>query len=599
MSSSLPSSVDVVIVGAGPGGSTTAAILAKYRPNTSVLVLERQDFPRYKIGESLIIDINRVLADMGALPAVDAAGFTHKYGVTFVWGGERVPKTFFWQDGTSLVRPPVGYHLDYTYHVDRPRYDQILLDCAASHGVTVAHGQEVTEVLREDGRVVGVRARGADGAESEVRARYVIDAAGGQGPMSREGTVGRKLDEDLRNIAVYGYYRNVKPVDHLTGLEEHRRTTLITTPQGWVWVIPLSNGITSVGFVTSVANFRAANLLDPREYHEAMLRSLPEYDLLFGEAELVDYRNDGRMIHSVREYSYSCEQVAGPGWATVGDAGGFVDAILSIGCFVAQNHAQFLAYALATVLDDPRDEALAFSSYATTLQENLRAFRAVAHMFYAFNPDMTVWWQECSTRLRASNLVPNDDDRTAFAAFFTGFAARSSLYESALDAFSGPFLVEVSEGLFGSNKPFEREKMEGHSRRAQQMTEGDPVLRFAAPYKTRPFLLPRSGAGRLEKAIRLDLELELTQAVTTPEGQSREAVARRIYLPALAAAIPGLIDGRRSVSQIIEALAAANPGVTKQECAELVHPTVGRLAGMGALEPASAGAAAIVVNQAP
>ena len=120
-----------------------------------MLVLERQDFPRYKIGESLIIDINRVLADMGALPAVDAAGFTHKYGVTFVWGGERVPKTFFWQDGTSLVRPPVGYHLDYTCHVDRPRYDQILLDCAASHGVTVAHGHEVTEVLREDGRGSG------------------------------------------------------------------------------------------------------------------------------------------------------------------------------------------------------------------------------------------------------------------------------------------------------------------------------------------------------------------------------------------------------------------------------------------------------------
>lgn len=170
--------------------------------------------------------------------------------------------------------------------------------------------------------------------------------------------------------------------------------------------------------------------------------------------------------------------------------------------------------------------------------------------------------------------------------------------KSALDAFSGPFLVEVSEGLFGSNKPFEREKMEGHSRRAQQMLEGDPVLRFAAPYKTRPFLLlPRSGVGRLEKAVRLDLDL--ARAVTNPEGQSREAVARRIYLPALAAAIPGLIDGKRPVSKIVEALAAANPGVTHQESAELVHPTIGRLAGMGALEPASTVPVAAAVYRAP
>jgi hypothetical protein len=273
-----------------------------------------------------------------------------------------------------------------------------------------------------------------DGVESVVRARYVIDAAGGHGPLTRSELMGRTLDDDLRNIAVYGYYRNVRPHAQLTGGEERRRTTIVTAPEGWVWVIPLKDGITSVGFVTSVAAFRAAGIVDPRQYHDAMLRSLPEFDPLFGDAELVDYRVDGRMIHTVREYSYSCKELWGPGWAAVGDASGFVDAILSIGCFVAQNHGQFLAYALASVLDGQCDEALAFESYATTAQENLRAFRAVAHIFYAFNPDMTAWWRECSERLRSSDLVPEDSDRTSFAAFFTGFAARTSLYEDALDA---------------------------------------------------------------------------------------------------------------------------------------------------------------------
>jgi hypothetical protein len=336
--------------------------------------------------------------------------------------------------------------------------------------------------------------------------------------------------------------------------------------------------------VTSVAAFRDAGVTDPRQYHEAMLRSLPEFDQLFGDAELVDYRGDGRMIHSVREYSYGCEDVWGPGWAAVGDASGFVDAILSIGCFVAQNHGQFLAYALASVLDGQCDEALAMTSYATTLQENLRAFRAVAHMFYAWNPDMTAWWRECSARLRSSNLVPDDSDRTAFSAFFTGFAARSGLYEDALDAFSGQFLVEISESLFGPHRPFDRARMEGHMGRVQRLVEGDPILRFTAPYTVRPFLLPRSGAGRLEPAVRLDLQVERAP------GQARDPVARRIYLPSFTADLPGLIDGRRRLSAIVDALVARGgdpAGPRRAEATAEVKRTVLRLAAMGALERAT------------
>jgi flavin-dependent dehydrogenase len=567
-----------VVVGAGPAGSTLAALLTKYRPGTSVLVIEKERFPRYKIGESLIVDVNRVLADMGALDAVDSAGFTRKYGVSFVWSATREPKTFLWREGTALVKPPQGYHLDYTYHVDRPIYDQILADCARGHGATVVHGWEVTGVLEEGDRIVGVRARSEEGQECEVHARFVIDAAGGHGPLSRSGLMGRALDHELLNIAVYGYYRGVRLHEEVTGAETRRRTALVTAPQGWVWVIPLRDGITSVGFVTSVAAFRESKTSDARSYHEAMLRSLPEYDILFGGAELVDHRGDGKLIHSVREYSYSCKTITGPGWAALGDASGFVDAILSIGCFVAQNHAQFLAYALATVLDGQCDEALALDSYALTVQENLRAFRAVAHMFYAFNPDMTVWWKECSNRLRRSNLVPEDADRMSFAAFFTGFAARSSLYEDALDAFSGEFLVQVSESLFGNSNPFERSRFEVHLRRARRMVEGDPVLRFAAPHTTRAFMLPRSGVGRLEAAVRLELE---------PERRSAKAgddVARRIYLPADSASLLSLIDGRRRLSAIVDAVVGARDGASRGEHASEVLRTIERLAAMGAIE---------------
>ena len=569
-----PSAVDVVVVGAGPAGCTVAALLAKYRPGTSVLVLERKVFPRHKIGESLIVDINRVLHDMGALDAVDQAGFTRKYGVTFVWGPERQPKTFLWVEGRAVAMTPAGYHDHYTYHVDRDIYDQILVDCASRHGATILHGCDVREVLREGDRVVGVSVRSASGEVRDVRARYVVDAAGGAGPLSRSGALGKRLDDDLRNIAVYGYYRNVRAVPELTGDDQHRRTLLVTAPAGWLWVIPLMNGITSVGFVTSLAAYRAAGAPEPAEFHHEMLRSLPEFELLFGEAELVDHRGDGRMIHAVKEYSYSCEQIHGPGWAAVGDSSGFVDAILSIGCFIAHNHGQFLAYTLASLLDGECDEQLAFESYASTVQENLRAFRGVAHIFYAFNPDITVWWRECSARLRASALVPGESDRAAFSAFFTGFAARTSLYDDALFAFDGQFLVRLSERAFGAEPPFEERRTGVHLQKAFEITDGNPILRFVAPYTLRPCLLPLSGKGRLEPATRLDLRVSDGSA-------GSPAMERRMVMAAAYARLPELIDGQRPVSDVVEVfLREHGDGATRAEA----HRTIQRLAAMGAIE---------------
>jgi flavin-dependent dehydrogenase len=588
MDDALPTEVDVVVVGAGPAGATVAALLAKYRPATRVLVLEKERFPRYKIGESLLVDTNRVLYDMGALEAVNGAGFTRKYGVSFVWGPEREPKTFLWGEGKAMAPAAAGYHIDYTYHVDRRVYDSLLVDCARRHGAQVVHGIQVRDVLRDPGgdpgdkrRVVGVRVQDEAG-EHEIRATYVVDAAGGGGPLSRAGDLNKELDDDLRNIAVYAYYRGVGIVPHLTGDEAHRRTLLVTAPQGWLWIIPLMDGVTSVGFVTSLANYRASGFAEPSQFHDAMLRSLPEFELLFGGAQRVDYRGDGRMVSAVQEYSYSCERIHGPGWAAVGDASGFVDAILSIGCFVAHNHAQYLAYALASILDRECDEALAMQSYAETVQENLRAFRGVAHMFYAFNPDITEWWRECSSRLRASAFVPQEADREAFSAFFTGFAARTSLYEDALHAFDGQFLVALSEELFPRDRPMSHERVGAHLERAFRVADGNPVLRFAYPYKVRPFLLPWSGKGRLEPAARLDID-----GASGDAGASK--IARKIILPAVYADLPRRIDGSAPLVPVIDRFVAESGGRATQ--AEALR-TVRRLAAMGALERVEAASSA-------
>ncbi len=583
--------VDVVVVGGGPSGCTLAALLRKYRPETSVLVLERERYPRHRIGESLLVDVNRILLDMGALEDVERAGFSRKYGATFLWGAGREPFHFLWKEGSSIINSPQGYQLEYTWHVDRGEYDKILADCARRRGAEVHEGAEVTGLLwseseSEPRRVSGVTARGPDGQESRVTARFVIDCAGDKGPAHRQ-LANRQLDEDLRNVAIYGYLRGVKSVEPLTGTDE-KRTLILTHPQGWVWVIPLRNGVTSVGYVTAAEHYRddlaKGAPKDKREYFESILRGLKEHEQLFEGSELVDYRGDGKLVHAVQEYSYQCDNIWGPGWATCGNAAGFVDAILSIGVFMAQTHAQFLACALRSVLDGDADEEHALSCYATTVRDNLSAFRAVAHMFYAFNCSMSEWWRECSEQLRKSTLVPQTADKQAFLAFFTGFSARSAIYEEAVNAFGGSFLLDISEQLFGDEELFTSGDLHEESRRARSLIKRDPVLRFVGDVKTREFLLPDIGRGALAPVTRID--------ITPPREHGEDAedggdVGRRVYLPAQFARVPALLDGRRRISDIARKLVADGAPGPLRACMQDVMKLTYRLACMGAVTEAT------------
>lgn len=579
----LPSSVDVAIIGAGPSGSTLATLLRKYRPDTRVLVLEKEQFPRHKIGESLLVDINRILVDMGALEQVEAAGFSRKYGATFIWGDEREPFHFLWKEGTSIVKDPSGYQLEYTWHVDRAEYDQILVDAARREGAQVEHECAVSRLLFEGERVTGVEVRTADGELREITAKYVVDCAGAHGPAHRKLS-DRQLDESLRNIAVHGYMRNVGSDPALNGVDE-KRTLILTHEQGWVWVIPLRDGITSVGFVTAVDNYRKAGVTEPRAYYKQIIEQLREYDQLFRAADLVDYRGDGRLVHTVQEYSYQCENIEGPGWVTCGNAAGFVDAILSIGVYVAQTHAQFLACALRSVLDNAVPEREALACYATTIRENLGAFRAVAHLFYAFNGSMSEWWQGCSAQLRQSTLVPSTEDKGAFLAYFTGFSARSAIYEEAVNAFGGSFLLDVSAQLFGDQPLFSGGELSNEASLARALVRRNPILLLGAGISLREFWLPDVRTGELAPVTRMDIAHAKLE--TSPE------LARRLYLPAELARVPELFDGRRTLAQVSEQLInqgyAGPRGSARLEVTKLAY----RLACMGAVTEVVPGSARI------
>ncbi len=570
----IPAQVDVLIFGAGPAGTTLAALLGKYRPGTRVLIVEKDTFPRPKIGESLLIDVNRILADMGALAGVEAAGFSRKYGATFIWGDGREPFHFLWREGQTIARSYPEVPTDYTWHVDRASYDQILADAAVGHGAEIAFGHTATAVLTDaDGeRVTGAEILGPDGQRQVVRARFVVDCAGAHGPLHRQRCQ-RVLDENLRNIAVYGYLRGVGKDPTLNGTT-HQRTLILTHHQGWVWVIPLRDGITSVGFVTAVDNFRQRGVDDLQQFYLQLLGELRERHL-FADVSLVDYHGTGRLIHSVQEYSYQCTHLVGPGWATCGNAAGFVDAILSIGVYVAQTHAQFLACALRSSLDGDVDEDFALQCYATTVRENLAAFRAVAHLFYAFNGSMSDWWRGCSAALRQSTLVPETHDKRAFLAYFTGFSARSAIYEEAINAFGGSFLLDVSAQLFGDEPLFAREGLASEAARARALVLGNPRLRLTASARAQPFVLPAVDRGCVVPVTRVDFDH--TDSLASP------AITRRLYLPTALAQIPPRMDGTRSLYDLADNLVHAQLVPTTAAARLEVMKLAYRLACMGAV----------------
>ena len=573
-----PEKVDIAICGAGPAGLTLAALLKKYRPETSVVVLEKKTFPRHKIGESLIIDINRVLADMGCVEAVDQAGFVPKYGSTFVWGSDRTPRSFMWPEWDEA-----GYLLPYTWHVERPRYDQILADCALEHGADICFEQTVLAPEMDGERVTGLQLRGKDGEERTITAKWTIDCGGFGGPLTRK-LAGHQLDTQLRNIAVWGYHKNIGWTEELNGTAQKSRALLMSHDTGWIWVLPVSQELTSVGFVTNLEGFQEEGVEDIHAWYEDKLDTLPEHDMLFADAELVDYRQDGKMVHSVQEFGYSCDRLWGPGWVLNGDSAGFVDAILSIGCFMAQHHAQFLSYALASMLDGELDDALALNSYERTCKENLEAFRSIAHMLYAFNSTGTDWWRSCSSVLKESMLVPGDADPGAFVAFFTGFSTRNALYDEAVASFGGHFLTDFSSQLFNTESLFAKDQLDARLSDSKALLRGNPRLRVVGNYKTEAFALPKVGEGRLRPVTRVDVELA--------EDDASQPLARRMYVPAALARVVELLDGTRTLRQVAAEWRAGGVAIDPRQAEREVTKVAYRLACMGALERVDAPLAA-------
>lgn len=386
---SLPEETTVVVIGGGPAGSATGCYLAQ--AGIDHVILERERFPRHHIGESLVTASNRVLHEIGVLEKLDREGFVHKRGA--VW----VPKSGRNITEVEILADTRFGGLDYTFQVERARFDKILLDHAASLGSRVEEETVVTGVLMDGDRVTGVKAR-QNGQEREIRARFVVDASG-RGTFLGSHFRWKKKDPIFNQYAIYSYFKGVDRGPERTANNIHIH--FLPTRRGWCWQIPMTPEVTSIGVVTEKEDFKRDGR-DPGTYFKRHIESQPELSRRIADATQVDeFRTEG-------DYSYSMDNLSGPGFVLIGDAARFVDPIFSSGVSVALNSARFATAAIIPMLRGERSEEDARTEYEGHLTTGVRTWYEFIKIYYKLQNVFTHYLRKPSYRPELVRLLQGE-----------------------------------------------------------------------------------------------------------------------------------------------------------------------------------------------
>jgi flavin-dependent dehydrogenase len=354
---------EIVVIGGGPAGSTTATLLAQH--GHRVRLFERERFPRFHIGESLIPETYWVLQRLAMLPKMQQSPFVKKYSVQFVNATGKLSAPFYFWDNKP-------HECSQTWQVVRSEFDQMMLENAREHGVDVHEGTRVVEVLFEEGRAVGVRIRREDGNTEDVRCQVVVDASGQNGLIQNRLRL-RVWDPLLNKGAIWTYWEGAY---RDTGRDEGA-TMVIQTPSknGWFWYIPLHRDVVSVGVVA------------PFDY---LFKGRPDYAQTYREeveacTAVKDRVSNARQAtghFATKDYSYRSKQVAGDGWVLVGDAFGFLDPLYSSGVLLALKSGEQAADAIADGLKRGDTSARQLGRWGEAFNEGVDRMRRLVCEYY-------------------------------------------------------------------------------------------------------------------------------------------------------------------------------------------------------------------------
>ncbi|MDX6740071.1 tryptophan 7-halogenase [Actinocorallia sp. A-T 12471] len=389
---------DVVVVGGGPGGSTVATLTALR--GHRVLLLEKETFPRYQIGESLLpATVHGICRLLGAEEEMEKAGFTRKRGGSFRWGTNPVPWNFLFALAPELSGPT-----SYAYQVERMKFDEILLRNAQAKGVEVREGVQVGEVVEDGGRVTGVRYTDDDGAVHDIAARYIVDASGNKTRIS--GHVGgeRIYSEHFQNLALFGYFENAGRMPE----PDSGNILCAAFDEGWMWYIPLSPTLTSVGAVISrerVREIQGDQAAREKALHGFIDRTAIVKDLLGEKATRVTEGVYGE-LRVRKDYSYANTRFWKPGMALVGDAACFIDPVFSTGVHLATYAGLLAARSINSVLAGDLEEAAAFGEFEGRYRREYKVFYEFLSAFYDMqgNEDSYFWKAKSVTAFDTSAM---------------------------------------------------------------------------------------------------------------------------------------------------------------------------------------------------
>jgi len=347
---------DVAIIGGGPAGSTAAALLA--RAGRRVIVFEREKFPRFHIGESLLPFSMKAFTRLGLHEKFLRAGFIKKFGGEFFSACSSEGTKFYFKDAYRS-------QTDHSYQVTRADFDKVLLDHAAESGAEVNEGTGVKSVEFANEHVDLAITNG-----KSTRARYVIDASGRNSVLGTKFNI-KKTYEHLKKLSIFAHYDGVWRPEGI----DATLTVLIRGIDRWFWIIPLTAERTSIGVVLDSETFRSSKQT-PEDFLEQALLEQPVIMQRMREARRVSG------VHVAADFSYRSTQLYGDRWLLAGDAAGFVDPIFSSGVFLAVFSGELAADALHEVLDQPRKARRLFPRYEKRVNRAMDVYLRFVNAWY-------------------------------------------------------------------------------------------------------------------------------------------------------------------------------------------------------------------------
>jgi flavin-dependent dehydrogenase len=356
---------DAVIIGGGPAGASTGALLAE--KGHRVLILEREKFPRYHIGESLIPFTFGPLERLGLVERMKASHFQKKYSVMFVQPDGKRSQPFYFHTRYDINT------VAQTWQVLRSEFDEMLLNHAAEKGAEVRQQCSVTSLLRDaDDAVCGVTVKYADGTTEEITARLTIDATGKEAFTSNR--LGWRLpDPKLNKVAVWTYYEGST---RESGIDEGTTTVAAIPEKGWFWHIPQHGDRISVGVVAEGKYLSRDGVKDPKEMMDREIANNP-----WMRERLASGRQVGE-YWLTSEYSRHSKYGAAPGLLLVGDAFAFLDPVFSSGVMLALKSGVLAADAVHAALEADDVSPERFTDYGAAIRVSVENMRKLVYAFY-------------------------------------------------------------------------------------------------------------------------------------------------------------------------------------------------------------------------